>query len=513
MNLNKREVKVCSSCGKKVCDRLFEKDIIVPDINPDIAKILDVCCKLFITEKEYTDNMLTISGNIAVTILYLSPENRCKIYNIQSDVPFKFECQKSKEANLLYDLNACIEHIDFDMENCRKLNLKIVVKASYTFYKCKEIDIVTNIQDEEVEQKTENKEFYVFVCEQNKKDLLDEKMELPQGKPAINEILKYWFEVEKPKSIIEDDEVLVKSGITLKIIYKADDEGHTIQCVEYEIPYDVKFEIDDTSKDLRCKSDIYPNSFIVEKCEDSDGEYTKIKISSVLWVNIKCFDVEEFECLQDAYGTKKDFEVVKEEVNLDKIKDYEEEQLSLKDIVNLEDEEEEGIEEILFIDCVPQIISISYESNICIEGFVSYGIMYTTGIEESKVNYIKNVITFKKEYSAENSNMTSNFDLRVNDIEYSIISNKEIETRCIISIYNESIHEEKVEMVVDLANEKPYESDEKDSSSMIIYYVQSGEKIWDIARKYHVLQKNLIEENKIDSIDEVIEGEKLYIIK
>jgi hypothetical protein len=72
-------------CKRSGNNRLFpaytEADIIVPDIKPDIAKVLQVDANAVVTSKECQTDKFVAEGKVSINILYIGDDNTVKSIN------------------------------------------------------------------------------------------------------------------------------------------------------------------------------------------------------------------------------------------------------------------------------------------------------------------------------------------------------------------------------------------------------------------------------------------------
>ena len=95
-------------------------------------------------------------------------------------------------------------------------------------------------------------------------------------------------------------------------------------------------------------------------------------------------------------------------------------------------------------------------------------------------------------------------------IEYKIINNDSIEIKLNIQI-TASIYEETKCNIVDSVTANDSVPKSKDSNTALtIYYANSGESIWDIAKRYGTTMEKIQDENEIDF--EILESDRAILI-
>ena len=70
VKLNKELIQACDTVYQKNSRITVETDVNVPDINPDILKVLDVSGYATVSEKSLSGGKICINGTVVMTVLY-----------------------------------------------------------------------------------------------------------------------------------------------------------------------------------------------------------------------------------------------------------------------------------------------------------------------------------------------------------------------------------------------------------------------------------------------------------
>ena len=128
------KLKLVDMKKKEPARIMIEEDILVPDVKPDLARILAMDGKIRLLEREiHTGQMETdrirISGDLMLQTLYV-PENTVEgepIVAIESRIPFKNETEMKVGPDSDIALAPGIESIDFSVVNERKFRIRATV--------------------------------------------------------------------------------------------------------------------------------------------------------------------------------------------------------------------------------------------------------------------------------------------------------------------------------------------------------------------------------------------------
>jgi LysM repeat protein len=64
-----------------------------------------------------------------------------------------------------------------------------------------------------------------------------------------------------------------------------------------------------------------------------------------------------------------------------------------------------------------------------------------------------------------------------------------------------------------VSNVKSKECENQEDYSMIVYFVKTGDTLWEIAKNFKVTVDSLVKVNEIENPDLIYSGDKLYIVK
>ena len=110
---------------------LVEGDILVPDVKPDISRIISVDGVVNITEKEALQDKVIIDGVVNFKILYVSDGADYPVYSMDASTGFSQNIDiLNTEGNMDIDVVAEVEHIDHNIMNERKISVKTVLNVS-----------------------------------------------------------------------------------------------------------------------------------------------------------------------------------------------------------------------------------------------------------------------------------------------------------------------------------------------------------------------------------------------
>ncbi|MEE1043169.1 MAG: DUF3794 domain-containing protein, partial [Clostridia bacterium] len=124
--LNKENVCMGEKSIPLFSQAYCEADVIVPDVYPDIAKIIQVSSTAGITNKNCSNDRINIDGRTEIVILYLGDDEG--VYSISSNQQFSHIIDaKGTREGMYTEAEINVDSIDYIILNSRKLNVKVLM--------------------------------------------------------------------------------------------------------------------------------------------------------------------------------------------------------------------------------------------------------------------------------------------------------------------------------------------------------------------------------------------------
>ena len=107
--------------------------------------------------------------------------------------------------------------------------------------------------------------------------------------------------------------------------------------------------------------------------------------------------------------------------------------------------------------------------------------------------------------------MEMNIDTTIEHIGFNMLSNDEIDLRILLGFNAEVIKQQQSKIITDIKFSEIDKEILENMPSMVVYIVQNGDRLWDIAKRYNMSIDELKDVNEIE--DDVQVGQKLLILK
>ena len=138
MNIETKKDKLCINqiIGTKNESFEVEGDAIIPDIKPDILKVINTSGNVCIYKKEVLDGKVRIDGCINVNMMYLADNEEGNVRGLTSTIDFtKIIEIKEAKSEMLLECKFVLKEIE-----CKILNVDIKVSSN------EEVEFIEAIQ-------------------------------------------------------------------------------------------------------------------------------------------------------------------------------------------------------------------------------------------------------------------------------------------------------------------------------------------------------------------------------
>lgn len=188
-------------------------------------------------------------------------------------------------------------------------------------------------------------------------------------------------------------------------------------------------------------------------------------------------------------------------------------QSPIKEIIQL-DENCPDILQILKINATVNIDdSHIINDKAMVEGIIDIDILYIAKSDESPIYSYKTVLPYRQTLEVRGAlpEMEMNIDTTIEHIGFNMLSNDEIDLRILLGFNAEVIKQQQSKIITDIKFSEIDKEILENMPSMVVYIVQNGDRLWDIAKRYNMSIDELKDVNEIE--DDVQVGQKLLILK
>jgi LysM repeat protein len=514
LELVKESVKINNLVGEDTAQTIVEHDIIVPDTNPDAARILLIDGEIYEKSSEVLQDKVAVNGAIRYKILYISEDESNKVRSINTSNEFSYSVDVlNARYGLKSNVKCEIEHLDYEILYGRKIKVKAILKFNVKVCEEVEQNFVNNIDGlEDIEVLKDNIDVNSTLGENNAYCIVNESIEIPAGKPTIKEILRSDVKVVGKDYKVADNKIIAKGDLNVLTLYIADDEDNSIQFIEHELPFTQFIEIQGVNEACDCEVDYKVINYSFRAAEDNDGELRILSSEVELMLKAQAYERREIDVLADAYSLSRKLNIEQKSFNTKKIVGKEKNQIIVKDTVNIDGDSPE-IAQVFNVLSKPSMLECNIgEGTVTLEGAVNNSILYLANNSELPISCYDCEVPFKQniEVNEINPKMNCEVELEVEHCNYSMISASEVEIRVIINVCIKVIDSVQLPLITKVT-ENPLEDKKTESPSIVIYFSQPDDDLWKIAKKYHTTVDNIKKTNNLSEEDNIVPGQQVMI--
>jgi LysM repeat protein len=521
--------------------RIFiEEDILVPDVKPDLARILSMDGKIKLSDKEiHTGQVeaesIKTTGDLILQTLYI-PESIAEgepMVAIESRIPFKIDTEVKTAPFSDLTVTPSIESIDYTVINERKFKVKATVALALREYSNVDIEIFEGIRDEEVQMLKETINLTDVAFRKTEATEIKEDLTLKDTMPEIQKILKYDVNVVENHKQITKEKAVINASVYCNVMYLgADAAGEAIKSdedtaeVEAATPvlYQGKTEF---TQFIRLDGDNNPagqnpagsrvnftiSSLNLTAKEDGNGKKNIIELNMNVDTGLELYKNIEKEVVTDVYHHLKDIQYDTDEIGLMSLSGSGVAELSVREIVNIP-ERYGNVDKIAYISgSVSEKSSYIEQGKSIVEGNVAIHLICISADEKKTPFSIQQEIPFRSsmEIPGINSEMSANNDIMLKELWFDKINNRQIEVNAGLLVNTAVSQKEKHQLVKNI-NFLETPQNTQLNPGIILYITRAGDTIWKIAKKYRTTIDEIKKINDLDSAKEIKQGTKLLIV-
>ncbi len=488
---------------------VIDTDIIVPDSKPDVLNILQVNAISSVNEKFIQKDAITVSGFIDYTILYSGGTEDIEIKNIKHKTPFSQQIEAKGIDNDMFNyVIADVSHIDFHIQNSRKINVKTVLDFDMGIVGKTTVNAVSSITSSvNIPSKREEiKLLNMSVCQENKFFVSDE-IKIPFD-TEDDEILKIDCKIQQDELRCVNNKVIAKGTLNADILFTKDGD---VCHIENEIPFTEVIDVDNITPQMHTEISYSLCNMEVNRLDDS--EESLVELTGELCALIKGYDEASYEVFTDAYCPDYSIDVVRNNLDILSVKDTTNETFNISERITLKDSNPD-IVKIYNISVKPVIEGANTQNGYAtVDGYLDAKILYLSSNENLPVYSLNSKIPFSFKVENKGINPKSILDIQAlaEHSSYVIKSEREVEVRASVRLMNKILEESSKTIVSDITVNEEEPINKKDQSGITIYFADKDENLWDIAKHYKTTVEEISEVNNIEK-DAVFTSRKQLII-
>lgn len=492
-----------------------EDDVNIPDLRPDIDKVIFHSGVVKIEEAKAGNGQVTVRGALAVSILYESDEEEEPLGKVETNLPFEeqFHMEGVETGDPVY-VRHMLEDLSIGIINSRKISIRALLTLELCvreiFDEPAAVDLETGLQAEYRRKPLQIME--TAVC---KKDIFRFRHEetLPTHLPNVFEVLYGSVMPGALECIAGEDKLLVRGNVKLFFLYSPDGEEGAARFFETVVPFQGEVPCSGMHDMMIPCVGVSLGSVEYEVKPDFDGEDRVFAIEAVFDLDIKAYEEKTYEILADMYCTTREIETQCKEGSFMNLLQKNSGKARIKERMQSDNA---NLMSLIHHEETAMIEDVEVEgSEMTIMGNVHLRCLFTTNEDMAGYGYMENDLPFIYTLEIGNTdgkNISWDIQAAIDQMDVTVLDSSQMECNGIINV-TAVVYEEKKEPVITGATVSELDGEKmKNLPGMVIYIVKPGDSLWQIGKEYYIPVEAIKAMNGLTK-DEIFPGDKLLLMK
>lgn len=495
MEIKKEKLHWIENITDKKIQIETDVDVIVPDSKPDIKKILQIDANVESASCEIQNDRSLVCGNVCFNVIYL-PDDSKLVQNIKITTPFTdIIAMNGMDSTMEGNVEIDVLSINYKILNGRKFSVKCIVESMLKVQKTVETEIVSAIEDNEIQVKNSEVDILVRSGRCCKNIVINDRVIVPESESSIGEVLNVAAKINEYSVKLINNKAIIKGDIKIICTYAEAVNGEiaTVNCVA---PYTEILDIDGIKADDMCNAQIKVGNCEYNCAESDDGEVRNVEVKCSLIAEVVAFSEVKRVMIDDCYSTRTALNTDFTKIKLPrKICDINQNDTLKTNIVLTENEP--MLERIYDAFSKAYIEEISVKNNhIIVSGVVDNYVLYVTNDTETPIYCVKKEVEFSQQFDCNGSNsLESDIVAEIMNTSYNLNSDNSVDLRVNLKLKGIIYDLSESEVITNV--EKTDVKLKPESASIVVYFVQNDETLWDIAKKYYSTVEEIVEINEL----------------
>lgn len=483
----------------------IDDDYIIRDNKPDVLRVIYSRGDIVLEDIRVGNGNVWLTGKLLFKSLYQSDDSRNSLDSVLGEIPFQEKVVLENAIDgeeVLADLS--IEDLSVGIINSRKLMVRAVLNIDVKSMD-ETMDYIAEPYPEEKNYQQKTSEILLLEQVANVQDVLRVQKELllPNSRTNIGSILFYQVDFRNQDHRLEEDRLKIQMDAQVMVLYRSESTGD-YECYETTVPIAGDIEIPGAVSGECFWAKIMPLEIAIEPREDYDGESRMFGLTIAMSVTAQIYREEEKQVLADAYSLEKELVIHRKPIVIQQLLMKNLSKVRLLEQVSLNANQERVLQMCSCSGSITVDRVQKEEDGVKVEGILMVDALYNTSEDTSVYAHNSSQIPF--EQYIEIDGVTENTDVwtdaQIEQLQVNLLDSSEYEIKAVLQICIMAIDNREMENIVEL-EELPLDMEALTRQPGMIGCVKKdGEDLWDIAKKYHARESDIIEI-----------GEKVLVVK
>lgn len=445
----------------------------------EAKKILKCCHNSSVTSVSVSDKSVTAEGTVMLCIIYLDSVGELR--SVQHVLPFMraFEADKPL-SDAQAEVTVSEERFSAELTADGGISVNGALKLELCVCREQNEEFICDIDNKNIEQLRGKAEATVKLGRGEKNLIAEEEISIGNGQPSVGQLIRHTAVAVIDETRTISGKVMVKGSVRIYALY-IPEEGTRPQSFEDSFPFSQLVEVEGITED--CRSESRVKVLFSDLTPSGGDEIRAFSVAVKLNVSVKAYCDDEIPVLLDAYSTAAPCRVTHKDICFKKLREkHNETFIATKtfeftdgavgsvidmwcDIKNYSHRFEDGV---FKLNGTARVNLLAYDCDgvpVCYERSLDF-----------EHEHIPEVILCEPE---------ADYVLTVAHCSYTITGANtfsiSVEPRLELSVYDKV----RQKLLVDICEDETAGEGSSVGSSIVLYFAEVGESLWDIARRYN----------------------------
>ncbi len=498
LNVEKQIIRQSVDVKTEHIEHSIDGELLLPDICPDIARILKCKCLPKITKKQLTEELLTVEGSVGVWLLYVDEQGT--VCTCEQRFPLFREVavpQKVKYATVTVKTDYC---------NCRaisgrKVELHGAVTLRAVLHTLEEIPVVTGVTGNGSQILSQPERVTLSQWYGEKQFTVNDEIQIASG--SIRSILRSQGVIREAECKTIAGKVIVKAVLELSGLYRDMDGGFA--CLRAQLPFVQTVDVEGAQEDFDCRVTFELTEIDLRVRTGLDGECKTVMVSAGIRAWVEVCQTDSVTLVTDGYSTRCGLGIRRYTGNLQRLSQMISEEYLCKKQLELSGQ----LRSILDTWCEASVEQVVHQNNILrIGGTLT---VMTLAVDADGVaSYIEKGLDYLWEHPLPGEGLIiQNPVVTVQGCTYTFSGESTLDLRMELQISAGVFEPVYFNAITDVTAELGAVPPAA-PAPLVLYFAREGERLFDIARRYNTTCDAIFAANNISEMV-LPEGKALLI--
>ena len=485
----------------------IDTEFTLPDYYPEVERILKCRVVPRLSSKALNGGTLVIDGTAAITLIYASAEGEISGFDYQ--LPFSktvdSACAQAEPSDGLFVFcSVMLDYATCRAVTPRRINVRGSVVMRPKVVCRKTMEIIADIDNDCVQTKKKETRATVPVSVTEKQFSLEEEMEIPQGKPTALSVIRSSAAAIVTECKIISNKAVVKGRLCIDALYRTE---AGCDCFKNEIPFNQIVDVFGIDEDCTATAKAEVCAFDLRTKTGMSGEARTFVADARINLCIEAFCERDVSLVCDAFSTRFGENISRSDVALERFVQRADETFLCKKTVEFPDGTFSALTDVWCdagsgaVRTEGETVIISGEIGVCVLGRDTQGgaVFYE---RPAPFEY-----RLRLDRAVENPHCTP--QVQISGLDYELSGSSRVEIRAELKITAAVTETFTASALSEFSLDEEHPKNRGDAA-LVIYFADSGEKLWDIAKRYNTSPTEIASVNELET--ETLDNGRMLLI-